>query len=267
MKFLAFETRGARIDGRRIRAPIFEHRSGLPVSAACVVANGFRETLSRSFAGPVSIRLFEPMLPGPDGWCAVTRDARVYGVRGSQADAAIVIRARDAAALAATAFGESSRDVRELSTVEREVLDRLVAGLASNLAVLCGNPEAPQPLERLVGFSTYFEMQMESPMRASIGVALAREPASETVPGLGLADVDDVRVDVTVRCGEVDVEAGTVATLEIGSVLPFGRGCGAGTALLAGRVIARGECGVVGGRYALSIGTSLKAEGSTEPAS
>ncbi|HEY6325785.1 MAG TPA: hypothetical protein VIW73_04615, partial [Candidatus Cybelea sp.] len=92
--------------GKRVRETRFERRSSLPASAACVVANGIRETLTALLGSPVTLRLFEPVMPDPDAWDAIARDATMYRVRGSVADAAIVLRAADAIAFASAVFGE-----------------------------------------------------------------------------------------------------------------------------------------------------------------
>ena len=77
---------------KRIRKPVFGPRSALPPSAACVVANGVRETLTSILSSPVEMRVFEPSIPTAPAWPAIVKDAVLYRVRGSIADAAIVLR-------------------------------------------------------------------------------------------------------------------------------------------------------------------------------
>jgi hypothetical protein len=93
MMVLGFARRGEYVGGRYVRRAVLEPRSLLPVSAACLVANGVRERLAEILATDVSLRLLEPRLPDPDAWHAIARDATCYRVRGPLADAAVVLRA------------------------------------------------------------------------------------------------------------------------------------------------------------------------------
>jgi len=265
VNFLAFAPEAMRIGSRRVRAYRFEDRSLLPVSAACVVANGIREALGALFAATVNVRLFEPLLPDPSGWEAIGRDARVYGVRGSRADGAIVVRATDASRLAGAAFGETQSSARALSEMEATVLERIVGALGAQLAPVCGTTQRPSVIATLQGFSTYFEVELEAPIHARVGIALARDPVEQHAPSLTLDDLRSVEVEVSVRLGAERLAAGALAGLAVGAVLPLGRAAATpGIAYLAGRALARGECGVVRDRYALSIGTLID-EGSGEP--
>ena len=95
MKSLGFSSplrSGFGVSGRRLKEVRFESRSSSADSAACVVANGVRETLSSLLGLPVSMRLFEPSIPAPQAWPANLREARLYRVRGNITDAAIVLR-------------------------------------------------------------------------------------------------------------------------------------------------------------------------------
>ena len=124
---------------KHVRKPVFRPRSALPSSAACIVANGVRETLTSIFSSPVEMRVFEPSIPAPPAWPAIVKDAVLYRVRGSIADAAIVLRSADALSLVAALFGEGSvHRGRELSPIERDVLDRTVNAIAAHLVSVCG---------------------------------------------------------------------------------------------------------------------------------
>ncbi len=265
MRFLAFGGEETWIGARRVRVSRFEDRSLLPVSAACVVANGVRETLGQLLGSPVAVRLFEPSIPGPDGWNAIGCNARMYAVYGSRSDGAIVVRANDAARLAGAAFGETGRGPSTLSDMESAVLERLIGALGGQLTAVCGNcAERPRSIDALLGFSTYFEVHVEEPVDARIGIALASEPLEQHQATLTLDDLHGVELELAVRLDCGNVEAGHLAGLAVGGVLPVGHPAATrGIAYLAGRALGRGECGVLGRRYALSIGTSI--EGSIEP--
>jgi hypothetical protein len=70
-----------------------------------MVAGGVRESLSALFGTPIATRLLEPVIPSAHAWVTIAGEAILYRLRGSVADAAIVLRPADAAALAAAAFG------------------------------------------------------------------------------------------------------------------------------------------------------------------
>jgi flagellar motor switch/type III secretory pathway protein FliN len=246
------------IAGMRIRRARFEARSGLPVGAACVVANGVRETLSALFDVSVVVRLFEPTVPAPDGWTAILRGARLYRVRGPVADAAIVLRPADAVALSSAIFGEKHREEvleRALSPIECDVLDRLVDSLAVNLGSVCGarDTRRAERVPAICGFVTYFELSIVEPVAARVGIALSRDPAPESGALVEVAHLVDVRLSLraTLDLGEAEVDA--IARLAVGDVLPLGNAAFSRCTLTAfGQTVARGSGGVVNGGYAFS---------------
>src|SRR5579872_5050025 len=122
MKVLGFERSGCMVTGHRVRASRFETRSLLPVSAACLVANAARQTLSELFGAAVSLRLLEPVLPDGDAWACICDGALMYAVRGERCDGAFVLRRNDAVALAGAALGERVECSRALSVIENELI-------------------------------------------------------------------------------------------------------------------------------------------------
>ena len=267
MKYLGFSHPGSLWRGRRVREAQLYTRSMLPVSAACVVANGIRETLSRLIGSSVALRLAEPSLPSQKGWSAIVRGARIARFHGARMDAALVLRPTDALALAGAAFGEDSNDARDLSQLEATVLGRMVTALGSSVAALVGSDAKPMDGSAdLLSFSTYFEVWVDRPVRARIGVALSSEPLPDVAPGIALETLLDLELDVVVRWTGSDLAVGTLPTLEPGAFVPISHArTFGGTAYLAGRPLRGGECGVRGGRYALVIGTSEPVEGSSAP--
>jgi hypothetical protein len=261
MKSLAFGLVCDSRDGKRVREARFEERSCLPASAACVVSSGVRETLASFFGVPVSVRLLEPAIPSPQAWSAIARGALLYRYRGSLADAAIVLRSADAIAIAAAAFGEEvtpAAPERELSPLECDVLERMVAAIAGALGAVCGARER-EPVERVQtigGFVTYFEVLLDGPIDARIGIALSRDPAPEPHGRLVLEDLNDVALAPWVTIELEDVEAGVLARLTPGAVVRCASTAAfRGTLQLGERMLARGACGVRNGRYALSVET------------
>jgi hypothetical protein len=241
--------------GRRIRTLTFEDRSMLPVSAACVVASSLRETLGTLFGEAVGLKLYEPTIPQPAAWRAIVREANVYRVRCATADAAVIVRPQDASALAAAAFGEREGRTGTLSALERTVLERIVHAVAMQFGPICG-PAAElavdlQPNVRT--FCTYFELQLERPVRARIGVALSRDPVQQAQAGVRVEDLLDLDVELAVHADAGVHAAAKVAALELGDLLPLPPGALRGALRVAGRPVAVGECGVHGRYYALAV--------------
>jgi len=255
MKTLGFRREAHAVDGHRVRALAFEERSLLPVSAACLVASSIRETLGSLFGTPAVVKLYEPTIPSPPGWLAIARDARVFRIRASRADAALIVRDADASALAAAGFGEHESRSGPLSALERAVFERIIRAIAAQVAPVCGaDVQAPCESDReLHGFTTFFELQVEQPVRARIGIALSRDPVPDAVPAIAAEHLLGLPVELAVRSDLGFYPAATLGALEPGMLLPFPAGALRGTLVLAGRAMALGECGVSGRRYALAI--------------
>lgn len=259
MRTLAFAARGTASDGKRVRDAYFEERSVLPLSAACVVASGVRETLSTSLGMPIVVRLYEAAIPSPQAWTTITHGALLYRVRAPVTDAAIVLRPADAIALAAAAFGETAgeqRREREPSPIERDLLDRVVGAIAGSLSAVCGKRER-ETVERvnaISGFASYFELSLEQPVEARIGIALLRDPVPEPHGRLTLDDLGTLPLSAALVLEVGTIEAVVVAGLTTGTIVPITqKDRFHGSLELAGRTIGRGACGVRGGRYALAM--------------
>lgn len=256
---------------KRIRTIRFGSRSSLPTSAACVVANGVRETLTSLFGAPASIRICEPMIPPAHTWPIILRNAMLYRVRGSVADAALVLRANDAIAIASTIFGESPGTVpavRDLSRIERDIIDRTASAIAANLGALCGVRDGhyAERVGTLGGFITYFELLLEEPVTASIGIALSRDPAPEPLVRLELGHLAGVTIGVVASVEIGVVEAGAIARLVPGSILPVQHSQLSRCALTAAnRQLALGHCGVRNGRFALQVDSQRDARSAPVP--
>jgi hypothetical protein len=243
---------------KRVRPARFEQRSSLPTSAGCVVANGVRETLGSLLGVTALVRLLEPLIPDPQGWQAIVREALLYRVRGSAADAALIVRPLDAIALASAAFGEPASRTRTdcvLSAIERDVLDRLMSAIAVNLSAICGPREngAAQRVDALSGFVTFFELLIEKPVEARIGVALSRDPAAPASGSLQLRHLERVRIAASASLELGRLRSSDVGRLTAGTVLPILAGdlhrC---NLTIFGAPLARGICGVRNGNYAFA---------------
>ncbi|MDP9016727.1 MAG: FliM/FliN family flagellar motor C-terminal domain-containing protein [Candidatus Eremiobacteraeota bacterium] len=247
--------------GRRLRTALFERRPSLPVSAACVVANGVREALRMALGGGVGVRLLEPVIPNPQAWALITADARLYRVRGPLSDGAMIIRPADGLALVSAFFGERLGGRRELSAIEEEVLGRAVRSIAATLAPVCGAADQLR-VERISeqsGFLTYFELLIEGPVDARIGIALARDPAPAPQACLRIDALLEVELEITAEFAAGSIEAGELLALKPDTTLRMETKVGAPATLkLAGRIVASGECGALGERNAFVVSNGSK---------
>lgn len=255
MMMLGFERAPQIVRGRRIRRACFQRRSALPVSAACVVANGVRETLSALLAVPVTLRLLEPAIPDARAWSEITAHAHLYRVRGTIADAAFVLRPRDALALAAAAFGEPILEKRALSPVEGEVLLRAVRALSGSLTAVCGRESSPvEPILDISGYVTYFELLVERPAPMRIGIALSRDPIAKASGALCIEHLLDVEIELSAQFASGAISAAAFLDLRQGMLVPMMTKIGMPGLLKAGgTVLARGECGTLSERNALIV--------------
>lgn len=251
---LAFERRAHEMHGRRVRFAAFEQRSNLPVSAACLAANSVRETLGTLLQQPVRMRLIEPIVPDPKAWEALADGALLFCIRGSVCDAAIVLRRGDALAFAAAAFGEIEPGDRAISPIELEILERTVNALGGCFAAVCGKQSGIERILDIRGFATYFELLLEAPACARIGVALSCDPAPAAVPGLQVEDLGAVEVEVSAVFAQGLLAAKDFLDLRPGALVPMMTRIGEPGLLASGSTaLARGECGAVGERNVLVV--------------
>jgi len=253
---MGFERPSATIAGRRVRLMTFEDRSLLPVSAACVVASGVRETLSELIGEAVLLKLYEPAIPSPAAWTHIVRDATIYRVRGARCDAAIILRPCDAAAIAGAAFGETAVAARDLSALEQAVMERTVRAISAHFGPICGAAESLnfEEIRAIGGLQTFFELQIERPVSARIGIALARDPSPpEAQPEIVPESLLDLGIELAVRTNLGSYAALSIAQLEPGTILPLPAGALRGTLEIAGSLLTSGECGISGGRYAIVL--------------
>jgi flagellar motor switch/type III secretory pathway protein FliN len=239
--------------GRILRELTFSVRSTFPLQAACLVANGLREQLTRLLAYDFELDLVEPTLVCAQARRVLFASALVYRVRGRLCDAFIVLRATDARRLVAAAFGEAERPERDpLSEIERTTLERIIAAVAPLCAPLCGQPGAVtrEPSERAeIESVTYFEVRTSGALSVAIGFALTRDPAEEVGSRLALDDLLDVKLEGTVECARGSIGVPAFAGLDAQTTLALETQLEAPGSLRFGDVlVARGICGAVEGR-------------------
>jgi flagellar motor switch protein FliM/N len=236
----------------------FAERSCLPLNAACLVAGTIRDRLSSLLGVAVSLCVLEPEIPNASAWKLIRHTAHVYRVRGNVADAAIILRDRDAKAVVAAAFGETLEPEAvetQLSPLERDVLDRVATALAGSLVTLCGEQrEAVGNASEQCEFVAYLEVIVDQPVAARLGIALSRDLVPEAVPALTPQDLAELPLEASVGFDLEDLSAQRVAELVPGDVVPITRpGALRGSLRIGGRTLAVGTCGVRDGRYAFEI--------------
>lgn len=243
-------------DGRVLRRPSFVPRSTLPISAACLVANGVRETLSRLLASDIDVELIEPSIPDASERGVLLEHAVVLRVRGRICDGFVIVRPADARRIVALAFGESERsDCDPLSDIEGATLERVVAAIVPLCNTLCGTlgPVSRESYERAsCDLVTYFEVRTTGVARVAIGFALARDPSEDVGERITLDDLADVEIEgvVTFATGSLGVPA--FSRLAARATVVLDTPLGAPGSLSFGDVsFARGTCGVVDGRNAM----------------
>jgi hypothetical protein len=239
--------------GRTLRELTFSPRSTFPLQAACLVANGLREQLTRLLAHDFELDLVEPTLVCAQARRVLFASALAYRVRGRLCDAFIVLRSADARRLVAAAFGEAERPERDpLSEIERATLERIISAVAPLCAPLCGQPGAVtrEPAERAeIESVTYFEVRTSGALTVAIGFALTRDPAEEVGPRLALDDLLDVNLEGTVECASGSIGVLAFASLDAQTTLALETQLEAPGALRFGDVVvARGTCGALAGR-------------------
>lgn len=247
---------------RLIRDVSFVPRSTLPLSAACLVANGVRETLSRLLATELEVDLSEPAMPGSAERRVLLAGATILRVRGRLCDGFVIVRPADARRLVALAFGEEERSERDaLSEIERTTLERIVAALVPLCNTLCGTlgPVRAESSERAAcDLATYFEARTTGRLRVALGFALTRDPAEETGERLTLGDLAEVEIEGTVEFARGVLGVPAFSRLAQGVTLALETPLGAPGLLSFGDVpFARGTCGVTNGRSAISFERDL----------
>jgi flagellar motor switch/type III secretory pathway protein FliN len=181
-------------------------------------------------------------------------------ISGTLCELRLVFRHRDARALLAAVFDEAAGG-GPLSPVERTVLERLARELAPLCAPVCGTVRALGALDCCDPSAVpdaYFDLRIDEPFAATIGVAIygeLDEPVGEGVPPPALLDVP---VIVRAEFATASLTLAQLGRLECGSVLPMETKVGAPATLKVGDVtVAWGQCGARDGRAAfLTGGTS-----------
>ncbi|GAC1302829.1 MAG: hypothetical protein NVSMB19_12400 [Vulcanimicrobiaceae bacterium] len=255
-------------DGRIVRQAAFAPRSTLPITAACLVANGVRETLSRLLASEIDVDLIEPAMPRAAERRTLLDGATIVRVRGRLGDGFVIVRPTDLRRIVALAFGESERSETDpLSDIERATIERVVLALVPLCNTLCGTlgPVARESSDRAsCDLVTYFEVRTTGATPVAIGFALTHDPPEEITERLTLDDLAEVEIEGVVELATGALGVPAFSRLAGGATLALDTALGGhGTLRFGGIAFARGTCGVSDGRSAIS----LEAEAPAAPVS
>lgn len=256
MTVLTFDAQPVERHGTLVKPARFVRRSALPLSAACLIANSMRERLAVAFGTDVFLRLLEPQVPDASAWAEIERDAFIYPVTGTPCAAAFVLQRRDALAVAGGVFGESTSDTRKLSELERGVLDRAIDALVHTLVPLCGAQVARRNrrTEGIRGYSSYFEVLVERPVVARIGVAISPDPHASKGRCLQPRDLFDLRLPLRIELGSCSLDAARFLDLCPGDRIRLEtRATQAAKLTLNGRLVALGDAGEYRGMAAFLV--------------
>ena len=255
----AFGARAGRV--RRMR---FVPRASIPVEAACVVANGIRETLRELFGEACELVLGEPAALDAAAWSVLARDALLFLSRGRQPDIVLVLPHRDARRLVLRAFGEGDAPGAAplpdgaCSALELHALERIAARCAVAFDPLCAERRGGS---RAVGAhdvpacAAYFDVRVHAPVPLTLGIGIVRDlPDPGPSGALAPSALDSVAVEARAVFAEGIVDAAAFVRLRPGDVVALSTKVGAPASLnLGGRRLATGVPGVVASRTAFLV--------------
>jgi len=248
----------------RVRRMRFVTRASIPIEAACVVANGIRETLRELFGETCELVLGEPAALDANAWSLLARDALLFLTRGRQTDIVLVLPQRDARRLVLRAFGEGEGPGAPhlpdgaCSALELHALERIAARCAAAFDPLCAERRAGS---RAVGAHdvpacvAYFDLRVRAPVALTLGIGIVRDlpdpGPSGAIPAFAL---DSVAVEARAIFADGTIDAVEFVRLKPGDVVKLRTKVGAPASLnVGGRRLATGVPGVVASHTAFLV--------------
>jgi flagellar motor switch/type III secretory pathway protein FliN len=250
-----------RPDTRGVRSARFVPRTSIPVSAACLVANGLRETLRELLGERCELTIGEPAAIGPDAWATLSREALCFLTYGRQTDIVLVVSNDHARTLVLRAFGEGEVfGAPALSALELQAVERIAARCASAFDPLCAERRGTSQRVSAPALPTcvaYFDVRLQTPIAIEIGVGIVRElPDPGPAGRFPASHLACVPVDVRAEFASGTIDIATLLGLERGDIINLETQVGAAAALKIGdRYFASGSGGVSGGRYSFEVHT------------
>lgn len=248
-----------RPDARGIRAARFIPRSNIPLGAACLVANGVRETMRELLRESCDLTLGEPVALDAVAWHALSRDALCFLTRGRQTDIVLTLPPADARALVLRAFGEGGPPgAGACSALELHAIERIAARCSGAFDPLCAERRGPAQAVRaseLPACVAFFDIRIHAPIAITLGIGLVRDlpdpGPSGTLPPALLAALP---VDVRAEFASGTIDARGLLALRVGDVVRMDTKVGSAASLNLGpQLIARGVCGVLAAHHAFQV--------------
>lgn len=242
-----------------VRRATFIPRSTIPLGAACLVANGLRETLRELFGERCELAIGEPAAIGRDAWDTLSRGAHCFVTHGRQTDIVLVVSNEHARALVLRAFGEGEpMDAAGLSTLELHAVERIAARCAAAFDPLCAERRGPAQLVRadaIPACVAYFDVRVRLPVAFELGIGIVRELPDPGPAGVFPADLlGHVPVDIRAEFATGSIDVATLLRLAPGDVVRLETKVGTPAALkIAHRSFASGIAGVSAGRYSIEL--------------
>jgi hypothetical protein len=249
----------------RVRRLRFVPRASIPLAAACVVANGIRETLRELLGASCELVLGEPAALGADAWSLLARDALLFLTRGLRTDIVLVLPQRDARRLVLRAFGEGEDSGappelpdRACSALELHALERIAARCAGAFEPLYAERREASRAVRaheIPACVAYFDLRVHAPVPLTIGIGIVRD-LPEPGPSGALAPraLEAVTLEARAVFAEGTIDAAAFVKIRPGQVIKLDTKVGAPASLKcgAGR-LATGVPGVVASRTAFLV--------------
>ncbi|HEY4441824.1 MAG TPA: FliM/FliN family flagellar motor C-terminal domain-containing protein [Candidatus Elarobacter sp.] len=243
-----------------VRPLRFSRRTSIPLAAACVVANGLRETLRELLGAGCELAIGEPAAIPRDAWTILAADALLFLARGRPTDVVLVLPHADARRLVLRAFGETAdgRTAPGYSTLEQHALARIAERCAAAFDPLCaerGGAVQPVSATQIPACVGYFDVRVSAPIALTLGVGIVRDlPAPAPAARLTSAHLADVGLEVHAEFAEGTIDAAAFFALAPGTLVRLDTKVGGPASLkVAGNRVASGIPGVVASRNAIRL--------------
>ncbi len=243
-----------------IRPLRFVRRASIPLEAACLVANGIRETLRDLLVESCELAIGEPTAIDAESWSLLARDAFLFLTRGRQTDIVLVLPRRDARALVLRAFGEGDALAdAACSALEVHALERIAVRCAATFDPLCveraGASRAVRP-DEVPPCVAYFDVRVHAPLALTLGIGIVRDlPDPGPSSRLPARLLHDVQLHARAVVAEGSLDAAAFARLRPGDVVTLQTSLHDPAVLVAGGCrVAVGSCGARGSRAAFRVG-------------
>jgi flagellar motor switch/type III secretory pathway protein FliN len=248
-----------RADARGVRRVRFVPRASIPLGAACLVANGLRETLRELLGERCELTIGEPAAIGPDAWDTLSREAHCFLTHGRQTDIVLVVPHGHARTLVLRAFGEGEPPAAPtLSALELQAVERIAARCAAAFDPLCAERRGAST--RVVAGAVpacvaYFDVRVQLPVPLEIGIGIVRElPDPGPTGAISAGHLAHVPVELRAEFATGTIDVATLLRLEPGDVIRLESQVGADMSLkIGGRQVASGTAGVTAGRYSCEV--------------